>query len=77
VCSFTLRSAYAFSPPTVPPRDRLLIRDPITGIARPLPDCRRQRPFMETKTWSFAGALLAVTYLTVLFALTFDNKLNL
>lgn len=68
---------YALFPPTIPPREHLLVRDPITSIARPLPEWRRRRPFPETHLGDALYTVASVAYVAVLFALTFNNSLAL
>ena len=68
-------SAYTLSPPTIPPRDHLLVRDPITAIARPLPETRWSAPYLDYHLSDMITGLLSFSYIAVLFALTFTHVL--
>lgn len=66
-------SIYALLPPTVGNRDRLLLREPISGVARPLPSYKRTRPFREGWFGQLCLSLLLVGYASAVFALTFKD----
>ena len=70
-------SAYVLFPPTVPARDYLLNREPITGVARPADEWKNSSPYKKTHASGLITSLLTTSYITALFVLTFTGTLDL
>lgn len=62
---------YALFPPTVAPRERLLYREPISNVARPMHELKQEQPFRERLFGQFLLSCLLIGYAAAVFALTF------
>ena len=72
-----ISSAYVLFPPTVPARDYLLSREPITGVARPADQWKNSSPYKKSHAWGLMTSLLTTGYISALFVLTFTGTLDL
>lgn len=62
---------YALFPPSVAPRERLLYREPISNVARPMHELKQEQPFRERFFGQFLLSCLLVGCAGAVFALTF------
>ncbi|GAA94458.1 glycosyltransferase family 2 protein [Mixia osmundae IAM 14324] len=65
--------SYIIFPPTTPSRERLIHRDPITGIATPICKAGRVRPLAERKLSEYFVCGLSTAFVIVTFVLSCTN----
>lgn len=63
--------SYAILPPSVPQREQLLHREPISAVARPLPETKSSRPFKQGFLGQAILSTFLIGYAVTVFVFTF------